>query len=395
MSDILQIIELFFLVLLGAQAAYSLVFALASLLRHRGPKNPNPTELKSFTLLFPAYKEDAIILNSAQQALALNYPAEKLRVIIGSDQMKDETVAKLRDANIDVVVMNFDHSTKSKNLLAQVEHAKADFWPDYFIVMDADNKMPADTLIEINKCLNDDFKVYQTHRTAKNDNTKMAVLDGITEEISNSIFRKGHRNLGFSCSLIGSGMVFESTFLKEALEGINKDSAVEDKLLEFYILGRKEKIAYLEDIYVYDEKVASGKNFSNQRKRWIAGQIHAFRSHIGPGIIKLLSGNVDFFDKAIQMGLIPKLLFAFVLAIAAGLSFLLQGSEYWYYLLGAYAFALLISIPRRYFVLKNLALFIEIPKAIFFMLLAVLRIRKNQSVKQFEHTEKTFVEKED
>jgi hypothetical protein len=46
-------------------------------------------------------------------------------------------------------------------------------------------------------------------------------------------------------------------------------------------------------------------------------------------------------------------------------------------------------------VLKNLALFIEIPKVIFFMLLAVLRIQKNQSVKQFEHTEKTFVEKDD
>lgn len=394
MSSILYYLELTFLIIFGAQALYSLIFALASLLKHRSPVNPNPQDLKSFTLLFPAYKEDAIILNSAKQALSLNYPAENLRVIIGSDQMKEETVAKLRSENIDVVVMNFDHSTKSKNLLAQVEHAKESFWPDYFIVMDADNKMPEQTLHEINKCLNDDFKVYQTHRTAKNDNTKMAVLDGITEEISNSIFRKGHRNLGFSCSLIGSGMVFEANFLKEALEGINKDSAVEDKLLEFYILGRKEKIAYLEDIYVYDEKVASGKNFSNQRKRWIAGQIHAFRSHIGPGIIKLLTGNVDYFDKAIQMGLIPKLLFAFVLALGVGLSFLFNGSEYWYYLLGAYAVALLISIPRRYFVLKNLSLFIEIPKALFFMILAVLRIRKNQSVKQFEHTEKTFVEKE-
>jgi cellulose synthase/poly-beta-1,6-N-acetylglucosamine synthase-like glycosyltransferase len=395
MSIIFYYLELFFLILLGAQALYSLVFAVASTFKHRSPVNPNPEQLKSFTLLFPAYMEDAIILNSAKQALALNYPSDKLRVIIGSDQMKEETVAQLRSENIDVVVMNFDHSTKSKNLLSQVQHAKEDFWPDYFIVMDADNKMPPDTLLEINKCVNDDFKVYQTHRTAKNSNTKLAVLDGITEEISNSIFRKGHRNLGFSCSLIGSGMVFDSNFLEEALEGINKDSAVEDKLLEFYILEREEKIAYLEDIYVYDEKVASGKNFSNQRKRWIAGQIDAFRSHIGPGIGKLLRGNVDFFDKAFQMGLIPKLLFAFVLALAAGLSLLLQGSVYWFYLLGAYAFALLISVPRRYYVLKNLALFIEIPKAIFFMLLAVLRIRKNQSVKQFEHTEKTFVEKED
>jgi cellulose synthase/poly-beta-1,6-N-acetylglucosamine synthase-like glycosyltransferase len=388
-------LELFFLILFGAQALYSLVFALASTFKHRSPLNPHPEKLKSFTLLFPAYMEDAIILNSAKQALSLNYPADKLRVIIGSDQMKEETVAELRAENIDVVVMNFKHSTKSKNLLSQVEHANEGFWPDYFILLDADNIMLPDTLHEINKCVNDDFKVYQTHRIAKNSNTKLAVLDGITEEISNSIFRKGHRNLGFSCSLIGSGMVFESNFLREALKGINKDSAVEDKLLEFYILDCEEKIAYLEDIYVYDEKVTNGKNFSNQRKRWIAGQIDAFRSNIGPGIGKLLKGNIDFFNKAMQMGLIPKLLFAFVLTLAAGLSWLLHGSVYWFYLLASYAFALLISVPRRYYVLKNLALLIEIPKAVFFMLLAVLRIQKNQSVKQFEHTEKTYVEKED
>lgn len=391
MSEFFLVIQYFFLFLFGLQVLYTLAFALGSLLPLKR-QIADTSKVRKFTLLFPAYKEDAIIEHSVKEALALDYPPDALRVIVGSDQMKEETVRRLREANIEVVVMNFEHSTKSKNLLAQIKSISAEDWPDYFIVMDADNKMPADTLKRINASVNQKYKVYQTHRTAKNDNTKMAVLDGITEEISNSIFRKGHQNLGLSCSLIGSGMVFEAQFLKAALEAIDKDSAVEDKLLEFYILGERERIVYLEDILVYDEKVAEGKNFSNQRKRWIAGQIHAFRTHLLPGIGKLFSGNIDFFDKTIQMGLIPKLLFAFVLVLGSALSWLLEGHVYWYYLLGAYIFALLISVPRRYYDLKNLALFIEIPKAVFYMLLAVLRIKKNQSVKQFEHTEKTFVD---
>jgi len=392
MTEIILVVQYVFLILFGLQVIYSLLFALGSLLPLK-KQRADHDEIKKFTLLFPAYKEDAIIEHSVQEALALDYPKEALKVIVGSDQMKEETVQKLREANIHVVVMDFEHSTKSKNLLAQIESIKSEDWPDFFIVMDADNKMAADTLTRINASVNQRYKVYQTHRTAKNDNTKMAVLDSITEEISNSIFRKGHQNLGLSCSLIGSGMVFEAQFLKAALEAIDKDSAVEDKLLEFFILGERERIVYLEDILVYDEKVAEGKNFSNQRKRWIAGQIHAFKSHFFKGLGQLARGNIDYFDKTMQMGLIPKLLFAFVLVLGSLVSLVLNGSFYWYYLLAAYVFALIISVPRHYYRLKNLSLFLEIPKAVFYMILAVLRIKKNQSVQQFEHTEKTFVDK--
>jgi hypothetical protein len=48
----------------------------------------------------------------------------------------------------------------------------------------------------------------QGHRTAKNTNNSWAILDAISEEINNNIFRKGHRVLGLSSAIIGSGMAF-------------------------------------------------------------------------------------------------------------------------------------------------------------------------------------------
>ena len=394
MQEFWHYFELFFLVLIGIQVAYSLIFALAAHLP-RKIKRQNEKQHR-ITILIPSYKEDVIILQTARQALDLDYPAELMNVVVGSDQMKPETVEKLRAMGAEVVVMNFEHSTKSKNLLAQLESQEGSKWPDYFLILDADNRMDKNGLQETNSIIREDIPVYQLHRTAKNDNTNLAVLDGITEAIANNIFREGHRNLGISSALIGSGMLFEANLLKETLVNINKDSAVEDKLFEFYLLENRKTIEFIPDIPVYDEKVSQGKNFSNQRKRWIAGQFHAFRVFFFPGIKALFTGNIGFFDKMLQMGLVPKLLFAVLLGILAVLALVLKAEhDLWYWYLGLYAFTLFICIPRSYFKWRNIGILFELPKAAFFMVLAILRIKRNQSVKQFEHTQKEFVPEEE
>jgi hypothetical protein len=59
------------------------------------------------------------------------------------------------------------------------------------------------------------YTVIQGHRVAKNTNTSVAVLDAISEEINNHIFRKGHCAAGVSSALIGSAMALEYTFLRK------------------------------------------------------------------------------------------------------------------------------------------------------------------------------------
>lgn len=201
-------IELILLILLGIQTLYSFIFALASHIPYQLKKQDERQH--RITILIPSYKEDKVILNTTRDALAINYPKDKFKVIVGADQMQDETNARLREIGAEVVEMNFDHSTKSKNLLAQIESQIGENWPDYFLILDSDNKMEINGLQDVNAIIDPKIKVYQLHRTAKNDNTKLAILDGITEAISNNIFRKGHRNLGLSSGLVGSGMLFKS-----------------------------------------------------------------------------------------------------------------------------------------------------------------------------------------
>jgi cellulose synthase/poly-beta-1,6-N-acetylglucosamine synthase-like glycosyltransferase len=142
---------------------------------------------------------------------------------------------------------------------------------------------------------------------AKNLNTSIAVLDAISEEINNHIFRKGHCAMGLSSALIGSAMAFDYTYFKEKMALISAVSGF-DKALELAILKEGRYIHYAEDAIVFDEKVQRVTDFRNQRTRWIAAQIKYLCMHFFSGIQYLFKGNIDYFDKVVQLMLPPRII---------------------------------------------------------------------------------------
>jgi len=72
-----------------------------------------------------------------------------------------------------------------------------------------------DFLTKINAAFEKNSFAVQGHRAAKNMNTSLAILDAASEEINNHIFRKGHRAVGLSSAIKGSGMDFRYSFLKK------------------------------------------------------------------------------------------------------------------------------------------------------------------------------------
>lgn len=124
--------------------------------------------------------------------------------------MTEETDQALWDLSALVVKADSPQSTKTNALrraIRYIEEEKRTY--DIAVVLDADNLVDLDFLDKINDAFYSGCMVVQTHRVAKNRNTSIAVLDAVSEEINNSIFRKGHTELGFSSALIGSGMAFD------------------------------------------------------------------------------------------------------------------------------------------------------------------------------------------
>jgi cellulose synthase/poly-beta-1,6-N-acetylglucosamine synthase-like glycosyltransferase len=309
------------LLYLGICTAYLLLFAIAGKFSKNlliEPKVKDP--YYKIAVLIPAYKEDMVITDVANQALLQSYPQHLYDIIIICDSLQQETIAALSALPVRLIRVQFSNSTKAKAINAALQQMPA---YDIAVVLDADNVMDKYFLKKIAQCFIEGHTIVQGHRTAKNTNNSIAILDAISEEINNHIFRRGHCVLGVSSALIGSAMAFDYQFFKEKMIAISAVSGF-DKELELAILKEGRYIHYCEEALVFDEKVQRVADFKNQRTRWIAAQIKYLFSHFFSGITLLLKGNINYFDKVFQFMLPPRIIMLGLLGIVTVLSAVLQ-----------------------------------------------------------------------
>mgnify|MGYP002599763133 FL=1 len=303
-QEVLYIFEYICWILASVAVAYPLIYSLASL-GTRKSYYPTANKQHKFAILFPAYKEDRVILPVVESFLQQHYPQELYKVIVISDHMQDTTNEHLAQLPITLLKANYENSSKAKALNFAMNHFGRDEF-DAVVILDADNIVDTNFLLEINKVFDAGVQAIQAHRTAKNRNTDIAVLDGLSEEVNNSIFRRGHVRLGISSALIGSGMIFNYQWFHDNVKHLVTTG--EDKELEVLLLKQRIFIEFLDEVYVYDEKTQGEKGFYNQRRRWLATQFAQWGRVFKDLPRAILSGNIDYSDKLIQWMLPPRLI---------------------------------------------------------------------------------------
>ena len=283
---------------------YLLLYAIASKF-YRAPQYPEARTLRHIAVLFPAYKEDRVILSSVRSFLEQDYPKELFDLVVISDQMQPETNEALRTLPIRLLMADYTESSKAKALAMAMNNIDTDLY-DIVVIMDADNVTVPEFLSCINRAFDSGVRSIQAHRTGKNLNTDISILDSASEEINNGFFRSGHNALGLSAGLSGSGMAFDAKWFQQNVQYLQ--TAGEDKELESMLLQQRIHTVYLNDLPVFDEKTQKKEAISNQRKRWIAAQFGALRASL-PHLPKaLLQGNIDYCDKIFQWMLPPRLI---------------------------------------------------------------------------------------
>lgn len=389
---LVNILETAILAYFGFASIYVFVFAFAGLFKQRQRKNIIQKQRK-FAVLIPGYKEDNVIVEVARRALEQSYPESLFDVVVIADSFKDLTLQKLKKLPIRLVEVAFEKSTKSKALNKAMDVIGDDY--HVALILDADNIMEFDFIEKVNNAFNKGFKVVQGHRTAKNLNTPMAILDAISEEVNNQIFRKGHRALGLSSALIGSGMAFDYHFFKTTMAKVNAIGGF-DKELELKLLRNKNKIEYLHEAKVLDEKVQKSEVFANQRKRWLSAQFVYFRRFAISGIKELmLRGNLDFADKVYQMISPPRILLLGFVGIFTLLYFTLDvfmqiestfiPPGYWYITAILTFAAFILAIPKTFYNRNTLYAILTLPKAFGVMFLSLFKLKGAN--KKFIHTQ--------
>ena len=377
-------IEIVLFVCFLINIAYLLFFSIASLSKGKQLHNISSEDHKRIAVLIPAYKEDQVIMECVHSCMQQVYPKDKYEIVVISDKMEDGTNTSLSALPIKLVKVFFKNSTKAKALNYAMEQIGDSY--DIAVVLDADNVVYPDFLNEMNNVFTDSHvRIVQAHRKAKNLNTNLSVLDAVSEEINNSIFRLGHARVGLSAALIGSGMAFDYSLFKEIMLTIDAVGGF-DRALELSLIKEGKRIYYLPDVEVLDEKVQNHANFSNQRRRWLSAQIHYLGRFIGDVPAALLKGNWDFCDKVFQQMSIPRiLLLGMTFVISLCLAFIAGGlSIKWWILFFFLILALLLAIPSSLLNKRLIIALFELPYSFLLMFCNLFRLKGAN--KKFIHT---------
>ncbi len=385
---VLHIIDITLWIIIACSVIYVVFFAIISLFYEKEDHvaihaSALVNKKNKFLILFPAYKEDKVIINAVEQFLKQSYPSSYYEVVVISDHMQPETNSYLQSLPITVLTPSFEKSSKAKAMQYAISEVKGDF--NNVVILDADNVVRPEFLSQLN-ILCSVYDAIQCHRCAKNANNDVAVLDGASEEINNTIFRKAHNRLGLSSALIGSGMCFSYDLFKKNVYQLS--TAGEDREMEALLLQQGVYIKYASEIHVLDEKVSNHDNFQRQRMRWMTAQIQSLLFQLPKIPSAIIHGNINFVDKTIQQALIPRSILLVLLGTISILITLVspQWSEKWWVLLGLLVAALFVAIPAP-LRLESICKIFTIPGLVLRMLKNILHI--NHKNTDFLHTDHT------
>ena len=385
METFYRIVEIILFSWFAFTVTYVFFYAIMSLFyKERQLINKNEKSAKILVLI-PAYKEDKVILNTLKAISNQDYPIDKYKVMLIADHFDKETILDAKKYPAEVLDVSFEKSTKSIAINYALSLAAEN--TELVAILDADNLVESNFLKELNLNFQNGDQAIQGQRIAKNSNTSYAILDAIGEEINNSIYCKGQQVLGFTSRLTGSGMAFEFNLFKKLMSEINAIGGF-DKELELNLLDNNVSIFYNSNIKIYDEKVTKSKVLMNQRSRWISAQFHYMKKFSKIGLEKLiLKGDIEYFNKYLQLFLLPKMLM--VIFLIAGLiinQFLLEDgmSSHWFIATAAFILSYILVFPLKYLKLNLLKMLYIIPLTVLKMFTKLPKLYTAN--KQFIHT---------
>ena len=115
--NVIHITEWMLWIFMAPSVLYVAFYALVSLFPSRTAKHQPSTlshQPSSFLILFPAYKEDSVIVHSVRQCLEQTYPKDFYHIGVISDHMQDDTNELLRQLPITLFTPQFEKSSKAK-----------------------------------------------------------------------------------------------------------------------------------------------------------------------------------------------------------------------------------------------------------------------------------------
>ena len=230
------------------------------------------------SIVVPAHNEEAVIQKTSKAILNLNYPEDKVEILIFADNCTDRT-AELAEA----IGNRTEYQKRQFKVIRRtgeggksgvLNDALKMIHSDYLCVYDAD-AMPEENALYflIKKVLEDPERYVVSFGRNKTRNAKQNFLTScINLEIvvTHRIQHCGVWQLFKIGRIPGTNFVIKTAFLKE-LGGFRSGALTEDTDLSFTILGTGKLIALAHNSEAFQQEPEKLKDYYYQRLRWAKG----------------------------------------------------------------------------------------------------------------------------
>ena len=270
--------------------------------------------LPMYTIFCPLYKEWQVVSQFANAMNALDYPKEKLQIILLLEENDIETIRKIRNTPLlphfeIVVVPHSNPKTKPKAMNYGLPFARG----EYLVIYDAEDVPETDQLkkavLAFKKvsskvvCIQAKLNFYNIHQ---NILTRL-----FTAEYSLwfDLILPGLQSLNAPIPLGGTSNHFKTSALRE-LRGWDGFNVTEDADLGMRLAKRGYRTAIMEST-TYEEANSNIVNWYNQRSRWIKGYIQTYFVHMRNPKAFVETGSIKDF-LIFQMNIGGKILSMFI-----------------------------------------------------------------------------------
>lgn len=253
-------------------ALYFEVFLLISFLEHRPGRKTlgRPKRYPSVSVLVPCWNEEKTIAGTVDSLLALEYPAEKLEIIVVDDGSTDRTreiAEALAQKHPQVKFFHKENGGKYTALNWGIEHSTGELVG----CLDADSFVAPDALVEMVKRFEDDsaimaltpaMKVYRP--------SKLLELMQAVEYTFGIFYKKMFDNISAVNVLPGPFSIYRRAAFDQ-IGMFRHAHNTEDMEIAFRLHAHGLKIANAHTAFVYTTVPSTVRALIKQRTRWSQG----------------------------------------------------------------------------------------------------------------------------
>ena len=241
--------------------------------RRKRPQSNYTHEEPKFSIIVPTKDEEAVIGRCLNGLLDLDYPKDKLEIIIVDGNSTDGTCKICSDFSAKYPgTFKVVNEKKSKGKPAALNLALPYATGEIVGVFDADSVPEKDVLRKVASHLGDKQLIAVQGRTTSL-NEKKNILTRVAAAEEKAWFQallSGREKLKLFVPLNGSCQFIRRNALEE-LGGWDETSLTEDVELALRLVEKKRQIKYAEDVCCGQETPNGLRDFIKQRVRWYRG----------------------------------------------------------------------------------------------------------------------------